>query len=236
MIITVLFTTIILFKPIFAVNFSEDISPIIYNNCTTCHRSGEIGSFLPFTNYQVIFDNRYLIANAIHDGDDDRHGNPTMPPWMADREYSTFVNERFLTEEEINLFSTWIDEGAMQGNPELEFPLWEFSNESLIGEPDIVVSMTESHQIQAGQNDEYRCFIFHLDNEEDIDISALEFRPGNRELIHHAIGVAIPHGSADGYENADSEYGYECFAFQGSGNATTGLIVNYLPGHRFKCN
>ena len=110
--IAVLFTTIILLKPIFAVNFSEDISPIIYNNCTICHRSGEIGSFLPFTNYQVIFDNRYLIANAIHDDDDDRHGNPTMPPWMADREYSTFVNERFLTEEEINLFSTWIDEGA----------------------------------------------------------------------------------------------------------------------------
>ena len=70
MYIAVLFTTIILLKPIFAVNFSEDISPIIYNNCTICHRSGEIGSFLPFTNYQVIFDNRYLIAYAIHDDDD----------------------------------------------------------------------------------------------------------------------------------------------------------------------
>ena len=225
-----LFTLLILLNIIFAINYSEDISPIIYNNCTNCHRSGEIGSFLPFTNYQEVFENRYLIAYAIHDDEDDRHGNPTMPPWMADREYSTFINEKFLTEYEINLFSAWIDEGAPQGNSELEFPLWEYSNESTIGEPDIVLSMTESYQIQAGENDEYRCFIFHVDNAVDIDISALEFRPGNRELIHHAVGVAIPHGSADGYENADPEYGYECFAFQGSENQTTGLIVNYLPG------
>ena len=28
-----------------AINFSEDISPIIYNNCTECHRQGEIGAF-----------------------------------------------------------------------------------------------------------------------------------------------------------------------------------------------
>ena len=113
--------------------------------------------------------------------------------------------------------------------------MWEFSNESAIGEPDIVVSMTESHQIQAGANDEYRCFIFHVDNEEDIDISALEFRPGNREFIHHAVGVAIPHGSANQYEMNDPGYGYECFAVRDRKMQGLDLLL-IIYQDRFKCN
>ena len=37
------------------VNFSEHIAPIIYNNCTSCHRSGEVGP-MHFTNYQEVVD------------------------------------------------------------------------------------------------------------------------------------------------------------------------------------
>ena len=65
--------------PVFALNYSEDISPIIYNNCTTCHRSGEISAFLPLTNYLEVYENRNLIAYAI-EGDAERHGEPIMPP------------------------------------------------------------------------------------------------------------------------------------------------------------
>ena len=41
--------------PISAVNFSEDISQIIYENCTECHREGEIGGFLPLTNFNEVY-------------------------------------------------------------------------------------------------------------------------------------------------------------------------------------
>ena len=68
-------------NPVFALNYSEDISPIIYNNCTTCHRSGEIASFLPLTNYGEVFNNRNWIAYAIV-GDESRHGDPIMPPGL----------------------------------------------------------------------------------------------------------------------------------------------------------
>ena len=30
--------------PVFAFTFSEHISPIMYNNCTSCHREGQIGA------------------------------------------------------------------------------------------------------------------------------------------------------------------------------------------------
>ena len=71
----------VLLHPVFALNYSEDISPIIYNNCTTCHRSGEIGAFLPLTNYLDVFNNRDLIAYAIEE-DDERHGQETIPTYF----------------------------------------------------------------------------------------------------------------------------------------------------------
>ena len=49
---------------LFGLNYSEDISPIIYNNCTLCHRSGEIGAFLPLTNYLEVYeDMAYKLLN-----------------------------------------------------------------------------------------------------------------------------------------------------------------------------
>ena len=109
-----------------AVNFSEDISPIIYNNCTECHRQGEIGAFLNLTNYSDVYDNRHWILSAIATPEDLRHGQPIMPPWQPDREYSSLVGERFLTDEQVQIFSNWIDQGGIQGNPSEEYPIPEF--------------------------------------------------------------------------------------------------------------
>ena len=150
------------------INFSEDISPIIYENCTECHREGEIGAFLPLTNYSQVFDSKNLIEYAISIPDDYRHGEPIMPPWPPDREYSTLVSERFLSNDQIQLFSDWINDGAEQGDPELEYPMPEFPEGSAIGEPDIVLTMEESTQIQGNYEDYYRCFIFDLNSQEYI--------------------------------------------------------------------
>ncbi|SVC46108.1 uncharacterized protein METZ01_LOCUS298962, partial [marine metagenome] len=62
------------FTLLFAINFSENISPIIYNNCTVCHRPGEIGAFLPLTNFNEVYSNRDLIAYAIAGDENLRHG------------------------------------------------------------------------------------------------------------------------------------------------------------------
>ena len=109
-----------------AINFSEDISPIIYNNCTTCHRPNEIGAFLPLENYQDVYNNRSLITYVIGGGDDLRHGNPMMPPWPPDRQFSTLLDERYLEDEEIDLIVSWVESGAIQGDPTLEYPMPEF--------------------------------------------------------------------------------------------------------------
>ena len=212
-----------------AINFSEDISPIIYNNCTTCHRPNEIGAFLPLENYQDVYNNRSLITYVIGGGDDLRHGNPMMPPWPPDRQFSTLLDERYLEDEEIDLIVSWVESGAIQGDPTLEYPMPEFPEDSALGEPDLILEMEESHFIEGNYEDDYRCFVFSLDNEEEIELSAIEFRPGNREAVHHAIITYVPHGAADHLENLDNQYGYECYGGFNL-NSTTDLIGGYAPG------
>ena len=214
---------------VYAINYSEDVSPIIYNNCTSCHRPNEIGSFLPFENYQDVYNNRGLISYVIADDEDSRHGNPIMPPWPPDREYSTFLDERYLEEDEIQLILDWIHQGAEQGDPNSEYPIPDYPDGSSLGEPDLSFEMEESFFIEGNFQDDYRCFVFSLDNDEPIPMSAIEFRPGNREAVHHAIITYVPHGAANNLENEDNEYGYDCYGgFEL--DMLTDLIGGYAPG------
>ena len=210
-------------------DYSTDISPIIYQNCTSCHRTGQIGSFLPLTNYEEVFNNRYWIAYAIAGEDDARHGDPIMPPWPADRSYSTLLDEKYLTEDEIHTFLDWIDIGAIQGDPAIEYPMPNFPEGSTIGTPDLVIDMAESYFIEGNYEDDFRCFILETNFAEDVDLSAMEFRPGNLEAVHHAIIVAVPEGSADALDETDSNYGYECFGDFGTNNISD-FLGGYAPG------
>ena len=214
----------------FTLNYSEDISSMIYNNCTSCHRAGEIGAFLPLTNYSEVNSNKYWIAYAI-EGIDDRHGDPIMPPWPPDRTYSTFLGERYLTDEEIHNFLDWIDLGAPQGDSELEAPIPNFPEGSSIGEPDIVFQLEEPYFIEGNNEDDYRCFIIPTEFTEDKEIAAIEFRPDNKEAVHHSIISFVPSGYADNLDAEDSDYGYECY---GGFNLDilTPLVDGYAPGMR----
>ena len=218
----------LILHPLFAINFSEDISPIIYENCTSCHRPGEIASFLPLTNYEEVFNNRNWIAYAIV-GDDSRHGDPIMPPWPADRNYSNLIDEMYLTEDEIHTILDWVDAEALQGNPANEYPMPNFPEGSNIGEADIVLGMEEPFQITGNYTDNYRCFVLPTGFDEDKDISALEFRPGNLEVVHHAIIVAVSEGSVNDLDANDPGYGYECFGGFGTNNISD-FLGGYAPG------
>ena len=219
----------LILHPLFAIDFSEDISPIIYENCTSCHREGQIGAFLPLTSYEEVFDNRYWITYAISGDDESRHGDPIMPPWPADRTYSTLLDEKYLTEDEIHLFLEWVDADASQGDELEEYPMPDYPEGSAIGEPDIVIQMEFPYFISGNYEDDYRCFILNTSFEEEVDLSAMEFIPGNLEAVHHAIIVAVPEGAADALDAAGPGYGYECFGDFGTTNISN-LLGGYAPG------
>ena len=92
--------------------FGHDIAPIIYTNCSPCHRPGEAA---PFTllSYEDVKAHAPLIAVAV--------GSRRMPPWLPDPAYGHYIDEHRLTDAQIRTVLDWIKEGAPEG-PTSEIP------------------------------------------------------------------------------------------------------------------
>ncbi|MEM7509401.1 MAG: cytochrome c, partial [Bacteroidota bacterium] len=201
------------------VTYSEDIAPILYNNCTSCHREGEIGPF-PLTNYDeaVNWSNMLKYVTEIK----------YMPPWKPEREYSNFIGERGLTDDQIQLIADWVDAGTPQGDPSLEPPLPDFPSGSQLGEPDLVLTMEEAHFIQGNNQDDYRVFVLPTGLTEAKEIAAVEFRAGNTRAVHHALLAYETNGAAAAMDAESPEYGYESFG--DFGVVVQGTFNGYTPG------
>ncbi|MBX2875648.1 MAG: T9SS type A sorting domain-containing protein [Saprospiraceae bacterium] len=201
------------------VNFSEDIAPIIYENCTSCHRPGEIAPF-SLTNYEQVAawgaTIRYVTEIQY------------MPPWKPDRTYSKFVGEKGLTEAEIQLIADWVDAGTPQGDPALAPPLPNFPSGSQLGTPDLVLEMAEDYFIEGNNQDDYRVFVLPTGLTEDREIAAIEFRPGNTRAVHHALIAYDTNGEAAAMDALSPEYGYESFG--DFGVPIQGTFTGYTPG------
>jgi len=202
-----------------SVNFSEQISPIIYNNCTKCHRPGEIGPF-PMTNYTEVASRAQMIKHVT--------GTRYMPPWMPDVTYRKFLDQRYLTDAQIKLIADWVDVGAPQGDPHLEAPLPVFPTGSQLGKPDLVLSMRQAYKIQGNNVDEYRVFVLPSGLLNAQDIAAVEFRPGNKKIVHHALIGIDTTGQGAAQDQKDPLYGYQSFG--GFGVSIQGQLPGYAPG------
>ena len=202
-----------------SITFSEHISPVIYNNCTSCHRVGEIGP-MPFTNYNEVSAYAAMIKYVTQIG--------YMPPWKPTLGYSRHVGERALTQNEIQLIANWVDTGFSQGDPTQEVPVPEFPTGSALGIPDLVLTMDEPFAIRGDNQDQYQVFVIPTHLTEHRAIAAIEFRPGNRQIVHHALLAADTTGTARQKDLKSPEYGYESFG--GFGSPISVLLPAYTPG------
>jgi hypothetical protein len=158
--------------------FNKDVAPILYTNCTTCHRQGEIApmSLMTFKDARPW---ARAIAAKVADG--------TMPPWHADPAYGSFVNERRLTDAQKSVIDRWAKGGAPEGNPADLPPVPNYPTGWNIGEPDAVLSMQEDYPIPATGTVDYQYLVVPADFAEDRWIQSWELRPGNPKVVHHVI-------------------------------------------------
>jgi hypothetical protein len=98
-----------------------------------------------------------------------------------------------------------------QGNPDLEPELPVFPEGSQVGTPDLVVSMSQAYLHEGDYTDQYQVFVLPVDIDEDRDIKAVEVRPGNNSIAHHAILALDTTNTAFGFDALDPDYGYESF-------------------------
>lgn len=184
------------------VNFSENVASIIYSKCTSCHRPGEIGP-MPFTNYQEVSAYASMIGFVTQSG--------YMPPWKADKDYSRFLDERILTAAEIQTIQDWVSAGAPQGNPALAPPLPNFPSGSQLGTPDLVVSFAQPFVHFGNNQDQYQVFVLPTGLTENKKVKAIEFRPGNASIAHHAIIAMDTTMRGETRDLQDPRYGYSSF-------------------------
>ena len=158
--------------------FNKDIAPIIYRHCASCHRAGEVAPF-PLLSYRDVQKRAKLIARVT----EERY----MPPWKAEPGHGRFVGERRLSVEELGMLQQWIREGAEEGNPaELPAPP-QFAEGWQLGEPDLIVTMPRAYTISADGPDVYRNFVLPVTIPAGKFVKAVEFRPSNRRVVHHAV-------------------------------------------------
>lgn len=202
--------------------FSEHIAPIIYQHCTSCHRTGEVAPF-PLTNYSEVVSHAQTIkfATSIR----------YMPPWKADPGYSHFLDENTLTTQQIEKIRDWVDAGTPQGNPALEPAVPVFPAGSQLGTPDLVLPMAQKYTHQGNMQDMYRVFVLPTNLPTDKDIAAVEFRPGNKRITHHAIIGMDTTQRAYALDARDAGYGYTQFSGFGF-PVTEENWAGWVPGAR----
>jgi mono/diheme cytochrome c family protein len=168
------------------VSFHKDVEPILQEHCQGCHRPGEIAP-MPFLAYDEVRPWAKAIRAAVL--------RKQMPPWGADPNYGEFVNDRSLSEQEIDTLVSWVESGALQGNPaDAPEPL-RFEQGWNIGKPDAIVSPPKPFAVPASGTIDYRYVVFPSGFTEDKWVERVEVRPGNPAVLHHVNVFASPPSS-----------------------------------------
>jgi peroxiredoxin len=200
--------------------YTRDIAPIVQKNCQECHRKGQVAPF-PLETYEQARKRAGDIAAVV----DDRG----MPPWKASPHFGLkFKDERVLPERDIATIVSWAESGAPEGNPrDLPSPP-KFSDDWTLGKPDIVVDTGADFEVPASGGDIYRCFVVPTNTDKDQYVTAIEYRVGNRRVVHHVLAYVDVSGEARKRDAADPGPGYSCFA--GPGEPIHGDLGGWAPG------
>lgn len=218
-----------------SITFAEHIAPIIFENCTPCHRPGSAGPF-SLTNYQEVAKRKKMI----------RHVTETrfMPPWPADPDYRHFLGEKVLSQAEIDLIGKWVALDAPEGDPALQPLPPTFTAGSLLGKPDLVLKMEDAFPIPGNNQDLFYFGKIPYEIDRDTFIRAIEFVPGNKKLVHHMNGHLISYDfdkkkdvfEGDRMINREEvpvQAAYPLLGLpndDGSYPTLTPLVCSYLPG------
>lgn len=208
-----------------APTFTEHVAPIIFQHCASCHRPGEIGPF-PLLTYDDVRKRARQIAEVTT--------TKFMPPWHAEAGHAELLNPRVLTEQQIATLRRWHESGAPEGDLRKLPQRPAFTEGWQLGKPDLIVKMDRPFKLYAEGKDIYRNFVFPLNLPEDKFVRAIEFRPGARSIVHHALFFLDDTGAAREADAADPEPGYEdkgkaMRQFTAVGGWAVGSNVRALP-------
>ena len=159
------------------VTFTRDVAPVLFTRCAHCHRPGQNASF-SLLSYEDVRPRGVRIAEVV--------ASRMMPPWKPVAAYGEFHGERRLSDDEIAIVQGWVRGGMLRGAPADMPPVPQWPEGWQLGEPDLVVSMPEPYVLPAQSRDVFRTFVLSIPAAASAFVKAVEFRPGNPRVVHHA--------------------------------------------------
>jgi mono/diheme cytochrome c family protein len=158
--------------------YTRDIAPIIYKNCSGCHRPDGMAPMSLLT-----YEETDASAAEIHD----HVAKGFMPPWHADGPRGVFANDRRLSDADKNAIIRWIENGTPRGNAADMPPAPKFESGWTIGKPDTVITMPAPYEVPAQGEIPYQYIRIPTNFTEDRWVQAIEIMPGAREVVHHVL-------------------------------------------------
>jgi len=176
--------------------FTKDVLPILQRSCQQCHRPGTAAPMSLLT-----YDDVRPWARSIKD----RVTRRQMPPWHLDRGIGTYLDDPSLSDKEIAVVASWVDNGAPRGNSKDAPPPLKLDNlnEWAFGEPDLIVSMKNGFQIPAEGADFYPSEIVDSGLTEDRYMKWVQVLTTASCCTHHEHVYAY----VEGEENSDDNTG-----------------------------
>ena len=168
------------------VTFTKDVAPIFQKSCQSCHHSGTSAPMSLMT-----YNDARPWARAIKEKVVVRD----MPPWHLDKTVGIrkYKNDRSLNDAEIATIARWVDSGAPQGNPADMPPPLTFTSDKewFIGTPDLLVTTDQDFVMYPNGPDWWIDQFGEVKMPEDRWIKAMEIKPSNPKIVHHAVVYAI---------------------------------------------
>jgi hypothetical protein len=111
-----------------------------------------------------------------------------MPPFPPEASPGTFREEDRLTESQIDCIGRWVRAGAPQGDPAEtpRRPSFPDPDGWQLGRPDLVLEAAQPIKVRADGPDIFWNLIFRPDLQRRRYVRAVEIKPGNTRIAHHA--------------------------------------------------
>ena len=203
------------------VTYTRDIAPILQLRCENCHRPSQVAPFA-ITNFEEAKSHAEMIVEVTQ--------RRLMPPWIPGPETDhRFVGQRWLSDRELELIEQWVLGGCTMGD-QADMPApTVFAEGWQLGEPDLIVKMPMAFTVPASGPDLLQNFVLPVDIAEDKMVAAVEFHPGNKRVVHHAVLFLDDNGNARKLDKATPEPGYSNFG--GPGFMPSGALGGWSVGN-----
>lgn len=189
--------------------FHEHIIPLLRKHCVNCHKQDNIAPFA-LLDYDEVAGWAPMIREVVE--------GERMPPWFANPNHGNFKNNARLSAAEKATLLGWIERGCPPGSLDVVADIQIEQNKPAksnweIPEPDAVFFISDHpHTIPAQGQVDYEYFLVDPEFQEDKFLQAVQVKPGNYSVVHHAlVSLVMPGNTSPGVGNC-------------------GVLINYAPG------